>query len=117
MKTIWIKAVRAIETQLKRVVDASISVVAGDPMLIYDIEGGRFLCHEDQQFHDPQELRMVGIYEDRDRPQECHPRPYLFLQSEKEGKLDPSDYEDKIREFHDSLRERKLPHFKPKPAR
>jgi hypothetical protein len=115
MKTIWIKAVRAIETQLNKVVNLRIPVFAGDPMMIYDIKDGRFLCHEDQQFHDPQELRMIGIYERRESPNQGHPRPYLFLQSQNKD-IDPSDYEDKIREFHKNLKDRKLPHFKPKPA-
>ncbi len=133
LKTIWIKAVQAIQTRLSDVLESGIPVFAGDPMLIYDIEHGQFLCHEDHKFHDPQELRTVGIYEERDTPNQRHPRPFLFLKSgdkdkhdslefDTAGNADPSDYEDTIQQYRDKLNafhkkwdDRDLPHFKPKP--
>jgi hypothetical protein len=109
MKTVWIKAVRAIGDTINSIhTDSKIPVFAGDPMMIYNIKSGEFVCHEDGEFHDPKELRMVSVYERQDRPDQGHPRPYLFTKDES----DPSDYEDKIREFHEKWRDRKLPHFK-----
>jgi tetratricopeptide (TPR) repeat protein len=114
LKPIWIKAVRALETQLgaARPDGPRIPVFAGDPVLIYDIEGNRFLCHEDQQFRKPEELRMVGVHETRKGHRPGPTRPYLFL-----SKFDDeSDYEDRVEEFHRKLDRHDLPHFKRKPV-
>jgi hypothetical protein len=110
MKSIWIKAVRALEAQLTEVVTTKIPVFAGDPVLIYDIINHQFLCHEDQQFHPPEDLRMVGIHEVRTGSPPGPTRPYLFRSSPQFQ--DESDYEDKVREFHDNLDGHRLPHMK-----
>jgi len=80
--------------------------------VVYNIGTGEFLCHEDLKFHNPDELRMVGINEPEKGLESAHGRPYLFL---KESRLDDhSDYEDKVREYHKALEDRTLPHLKPK---
>jgi hypothetical protein len=111
MKTIWIKAVRTLGSKLNEVFKKphNIPVFAGDPILVYNIANGQFLCHQDLKFHDPDELRMLGINDPGARTETGHRRPYLFL---KERPLDDhSDYEDRVRKFHNALGDRKLPHF------
>ena len=113
MKTIWIKAVRLLGKKIAEIVPKGIPIFAGDPVLIYNIVNHRFLCHEDQQFHAPEELRMVGIHQVQTNSPSGPTRPYLFrLESHFE---DESDYEDKVRDFHDKLTSRSLPHFREGP--
>jgi glyoxylase-like metal-dependent hydrolase (beta-lactamase superfamily II)/tetratricopeptide (TPR) repeat protein len=111
MRSIWIKAVRAIGRKLKDLLGGdAFSVFAGDPVLVYDIQGGRFLCHEDLQFHLPADLSMRGVREVRSADRSGPPRPYLFLAANGKAWEDESDREECVRKFHEALRVRKLPH-------
>lgn len=114
MKAIWIKAVRAIggciNSACKVAKKPSIPVFAGDPVIIYNIRTGEFLCHENLQWRDPRDLRMVSVYDPARLAQAWPSRPYLFPKSMQPG--DESDYEDKVKRFHEALKARALPHFK-----
>jgi len=112
MKSIWIKAVRAIGQKLRDLPPQPIPVFAGDPIIIYNIAKGTFLCHEDQEFHEPSQLRIVSVHQPGSDARSAPIRPYLF-NTEME---DTSDREDRVMAFHQALRERRLPHFAQPPA-
>jgi len=115
MKSIWIKAVRLIGRKLNEVLAGEtppgFPVFAGDPVMLYDIRNGQFLCHEDLEFHDGAELTMLGVHEVVRGGIQGPVRPYLFLAGKTSRMEDESDREDRVRAFHDALRRRKLPHF------
>jgi hypothetical protein len=117
MKGIWIKAVRAIGGCIKSACEAAkkppIPVFAGDPVIIYNIQTGQFLCHENLQWCAPQRLKMVGVHDPARLPKVWPSRPYLFSKSMQPD--DQSDFEDMVKRFHKALEDRTLPHFKKKP--
>ena len=113
MKTIWIKAVRAIGKKLEAVAgeEPTPPVFAGDPVTIYEIGTGQFLCHEDMKFHNGGDLMMLGVHEPRKGREAWPVRPYLFLKTGSKFE-DESDREDRVTAFHDAVRGRKeLPYF------
>jgi tetratricopeptide (TPR) repeat protein len=112
MKSIWIQAVGAIGRNLNDVVSEPVPVFAGDPIIVYDIAKQQFLCHEDQQFHDPADLSTVSAHQLSPDGRSGPVRPYLF-QSNRHA---TADIEDRIKDFHRTLREHRLPHFTQPPA-
>ena len=117
MKSIWIKAVRAIgqciEEACRFAKKPAIPVFAGDPVIIYNIKTGEFLCHEDLKWHDPKRLKMESVHDPTRATQAYPARPYLFTVSRQSK--DKSDFEDKVKFFHKALKDRTLPHFKKEP--
>jgi len=114
MKAIWIEAVEVIGRILGEVLQdvnqRVVPVFAGDPLIIYNIQNHEFLCHEDRQFHEPNDLTMLPAHGvDKDGKAGAGPvRPYLFCsgQHQKVHKA-----EDKIAAFHKAMKQQKLPHF------
>ena len=51
---------------------------AGDPVTIYEIGTGQFLCHEDMKFHNGGDLMMLGVHEPR-KGREAWPVPALSI--------------------------------------
>lgn len=114
MKTIWIEAVGAIDQKLGEVlpepVEVRTRVFAGDPIVIYDLQRGMFLCHQDCDFH-PSHKLITDPVKGKDK----NARPYLLLRGTDRSRT--SAIQSRIDEFHDALRERRLPHFAPKRSR
>jgi len=112
MRRIWIEAVRVINKKLGEVLkEKSCKVFAADPVVIYNICDGKFLCHGDLSFKLPDKLKMRGFHEVKRDNTQGPEHPYLFDKDDGAGE-DIAPFEDKIKQFHDKLRERKLPYFK-----
>jgi hypothetical protein len=113
MRSIWIEAVRVINKKLGEVLKGkNFEVFAGDPVMIYDICDGKFLCHSDLIFKSPDKLKMKGLHEIKQNGSQGPVRPYLFDKNDDDANGDISPFEDKIKQFHEGLRNQKLPHFR-----
>jgi hypothetical protein len=114
MRSIWIESVRIINKKLSEVLKKKkFEVFAADPVLIYNICDGKFLCHSDLIFKSPDKLIMKGLHEIKQNGSQGPVHPYLFDKSD-DILVDISPYEDKIKQFHDGLRNQELPHFRRK---
>ncbi len=94
-------------------------IIPGDLTMVYDIANGQFLCHEDQEFHRPDELcwRKACEYTieatnvpgaTRIGPAEKKERAHLFTTKE----ADQDQYNEVVEGYYRKLYRHKLPHHK-----
>ena len=94
-------------------------VIPGDLTMVYDIANNKFLCHEDQEFHGPDELfwrkaceyiikaTIVPGGTSTDPVQ--NERAHLFTTEE----ADQDHYNGVVEDYYRKLYNHKLPHHKP----